>query len=79
MREAIVTVQLGEDQIKRVVAEALERFKASLVLTWHPVTADPSEPIEVPLNMHVAWNPEELGEFRVSTREISPSTEDGVR
>lgn len=42
------------------------------VLTWHPVTADPVEPIEVPLNKHVAWCPEELGEFQVSTREIRP-------
>lgn len=55
---------------------AIEALKSLPVLTWHPVTADPVEPIEVPLNMHVAWCPEELGEFRVSTREVPPPVDE---
>lgn len=76
MREATMTVKLDERQVERLIAKALEQIKASLVLTWHPVTAEPSEPVEVPLYQHVAWNPEELGEFRLSTRECLPPSDE---
>jgi hypothetical protein len=54
---------------------ASERLKADLVLTWHPITADQVDPVEVPLNEHIAWYPEELGEFRLSTREAPPTAD----
>lgn len=41
-------------------------------LTWHPVTVEDVDPVDVPLNKHIVWNPEELGEFKVSMREVSP-------
>lgn len=66
---------VGFDAQCAAAERAIEALKSLPVLTWHPVTADPVEPIEVPLNMHVAWCPEELGEFRVSSREVLPPAE----
>lgn len=43
------------------------------VLTWHPV--DGSEPTEIPFHTHVAC-PEQVGEFRLSTREVPPPADD---
>lgn len=68
MAEATLTVKLDERQVERLIAKAVEQLKASLVLTWHPVTEGWTEPVEVPLNEHIAWAPDELGEFKLEVR-----------
>lgn len=44
--------------------------KQHWVLTWHPVAEGFDEPIEVPLNEHLSWAPDELGEFKLEAREV---------
>lgn len=47
------------------------------VLTWHPVAEGIAQPVEVPLNEHVVWAPAaNLGEFRLSTREVPPPADE---
>lgn len=48
------------------------------VLTWHPVAADHVEPFEVPLNEHITWAPEELGEFKLESREVAPPADEAL-
>ena len=73
----------GEPDSDQLLVDLEARFKESLgkpavllpagskreefVLTWYPVDG---EPTEVPFGIHVVC-PEEVGEFRLSTREVS--------
>lgn len=67
------SVTVDEATVEALVALGWIPPGSEFAISWHPVTAGWTEPIEVPLNEHIAWCPEELGEFKLEVREVPQS------